>query len=271
MNGLNASLIQAGLKTTALGRRIHLFSELPSTNSYAFSLDKANMAHGTVILTEHQTAGRGRLGRRWLSPSQKNIACSIIVTDPRLEDHLTWIPLVTGLAIVETFKEDFHIKMALKWPNDIIMNGKKIGGILCENIRRDHSLGITVVGVGLNINTTPSDFSVELLSSSTSLSIECGKAFDRNVIISLMCNRLEQWYDRLATGNIATIRSSYIAFCATVGCPIRCLKADSEEIHGEAIGIAWDGALQIKAAGNSQQEVMELRSGDITHVRELKN
>ena len=115
-DGLNAKNFQPGLRTQAIGRRAHVLAEAPSTNTLAFTLAESGEPHGTVVLAENQTAGRGRLGRSWHSPPYKNIYCSVLIIDPRLEQHLTWIPLVTGLAISEALKQVVSVKPTLKWP-----------------------------------------------------------------------------------------------------------------------------------------------------------
>ena len=124
---LKAETIRHRLTTRRLGRSLHLFEELASTNATAFTLAGSGATHGTAVLAETQTAGKGRLGRHWISPPHLNLYCSVILKEPTISRHVSWIPLVTGLALAEATRRYCDIEISLKWPNDLLYVEKKSG------------------------------------------------------------------------------------------------------------------------------------------------
>jgi len=266
-DALNAGVIQAGLRTQALGRRVHILTETPSTNTLGLTLAASGEPHGTAILAEHQTAGKGRLGRIWASPANKNIYCSIILRDPRLQQHMTWIPLVTGLAISEAIQTEQSIKPSLKWPNDLLIGNKKLGGILGESTSRGNSPSVLIIGFGVNVNAALNDFSEDLQPISTSLFQESGHPCNRNTLLASILNNLERWYDQLASNNIDAVHSAYVTDCSTLGLEVRCTLTGTREIHGRATAIGIDGSLHITPFELGAKKTIEVRSADVTHVR----
>lgn len=266
-DALNKAMIQTGLETQTLGQSIHIVTETPSTNTLAMTLAESGEPHGTVILAEHQTAGKGRLGRIWASPPNKNIYCSIILREPRLQKHLTWIPLATGLALSEAIQKTQTIIPSLKWPNDILVRNKKLGGILCESTSRGQSSSVLIVGFGVNVNAEPEDFPVDIQAASTSILQESGQLCHRNTLIASMFNHLGKWYDQLASDNIEVVKATYSAACSTLGMDVRCTLNESREIHGHATAIGNDGSLQVIPFEQRAKQTIEIHSADVTHVR----
>ncbi len=266
-DALNATVIQTGLTTQALGQSIHILTETASTNSLGMTLAASDEPDGTVILAEHQTAGKGRLGRSWVSPPNKNIYCSIILRDPRLQQHLSWIPLATGLALQEAIQTTLGIAPSLKWPNDLLIRNKKLAGILCESTSRGPSGGVFIVGFGVNVNAEREDFPAALQATATSILQESGMPFNRNILLTFIFNHLEKWYDHLASDNIIAVQSAYTAACSTLGIDVRCTLNESREIHGRATAIGRDGSLQVIPFEQGARQVIEIRSADVTHVR----
>jgi len=266
-DALNAGVIQSGLRTQALGRSLHILTETPSTNTLGLTLAESGEPHGTVILAEHQTAGKGRLGRFWASPPNKNIYCSVILRDPRLQQYMTWVPLVTGLAISEAIQSEQSIKPSLKWPNDLLIGNKKLGGILCESISRGNIPCVLIIGFGVNVNAALKDFSEDLQPISTSLFQESGHPCNRNTLLASILNHLERWYDQLASNNIDVVHSAYSAACSTLGLDVRCMLTGTREIHGRATAIGIDGSLHVTPFQQGAKKTIEIRSADVTHVR----
>jgi BirA family biotin operon repressor/biotin-[acetyl-CoA-carboxylase] ligase len=266
-DALNAGMIKEGLNTQALGRSIHILTETPSTNTLALTLAESEEPHGTVILAEHQTAGKGRLGRSWISPPHKNIYCSLILRDSRLQKHVTWIPLVTGLALSEAIHTTHTITTSLKWPNDILVGTKKIGGILCESTSRGNTTGALIVGVGVNVNSNQDDFPSELQDHTTSVLQASGQLTNRNTLLACMFNHLEKWYDQLVSHNIDAVHVAYSAACSTLGLHVRCMLTGTREIEGRATAIGRDGALQLTPFEQGVKNPIAVHSADVTHVR----
>ncbi len=260
--------VQRGLTTRHLGRPLHLFDELTSTNVTAFTMARSGASHGTVVLTESQTAGVGRLGRAWVSPPHLNLACSVILTTPALLDNASWIPLVTGLALVEAAQRASGLALSLKWPNDLLYADKKAGGVLCESAGHGSRTPVCVVGFGINVNGRVTDFPHALHSIATSLREETQQCHDRNTLLSTMLNRLESWYDHMESGHFDKIRRAYVASCGTLGRDVRVSCLDGRPIQGTAVDIGRDGALLVSAMQEGHPRTMAIRSADVEHLRQ---
>ncbi len=264
---LQAEQVQRGLTTTSLGRPLHLFDEIASTNATAFLLARSGAVHGTVILAESQTAGAGRLGRQWVSPPRLNIYCSVILNTSALSNGASWIPLVTGLALAEATRQSSGVALSLKWPNDLMRADKKIGGILCESSSHGPQLPACVMGFGVNVNARATDFPPALRSLATSLHRETLQFYDRNALIAAMLNHLERWYDHMESGQFTRIRRAYAESCGTLGREVRVSCLHGPPIHGTAVDIGSDGALLVSTMRGGQPHTVEIRSADVQHLR----
>lgn len=264
---LDAELIQQRLTTRTLGRPLHLFAELASTNATAFTLAGSGAAHGTAILAEAQTAGRGRQGRQWISPSHLNIYCSLILKHPNFSRHVSWIPLVTGLAIAEATRRTCGIEISLKWPNDLLHLEKKIAGILCESSSQGSQVSPCIVGFGVNVNCRETDFPEELRSLTTSCHQATRQFHDRNGLIADIFNRLGNWYDCVESEQFEHIRQSYEASCVTLGREVEISCLTGQTIRGTATNIGNDGALLVSTVHEGKSHTLEIRSGNVQHLR----
>lgn len=264
---LKAASIQQRLTTRSLGRPLHLFAELASTNATALTLANSGAPHGTAILAEAQTAGKGRLGRQWISPPHLNICCSLILKDPNFLRHVSWIPLVTGLAMAEATQRTCGIGISLKWPNDLLHIEKKIGGILCESASQDSRIETCVVGFGLNVNCRETDFPEALHTLATSCHQATRQFHDRNGLIADIFNQLENWYDCVASKQFERVRKSYEASCVTLGREVEIACMAGQTIRGTATAIGQDGALVVSTMREDKSHTLEIRSGDVRHLR----
>ena len=134
---LSPETLAALLPSKTLGQSLFVFEELPSTNTFALELAKNSTPHGTIVLADRQTAGRGRLQRSWFSPPGANIYGSVIFSLNMPFPSLGWIPLMAGTAIAQAIEDNTTIDITLKWPNDILIAERKVGGILCESFNRN--------------------------------------------------------------------------------------------------------------------------------------
>lgn len=255
--------IQRRLTTRSLARSLHLFDDIASTNDTAFTLARAGAANGTTVLAEHQTAGKGRLGRQWISPPHLNIYASVVLTNLQFSQNLSWMPLVTGLALAESLHESCAVDIALKWPNDLLCAGKKLGGVLCESSSQGPASVRCVVGFGINVNGRIEDFPEALRAGATSLHQETQQFFDRNILIADMFNRLESWYDDVESGRFDRIRQAYAEACATLGRDVQVTCMDGTTIQGTATAIGQDGALLVSTV----RQTVEIRAADVQHLR----
>ena len=272
---LTRDTIYSTLATTWVGRRIELFDCLPSTNREAVQLAQADVEHGTVVVAESQTAGRGRLSRTWFSPPGINLYCSIILRTARpperFTEWLSWLPLVSALAAAEAIEQVSSIHVSVKWPNDLLISERKVGGILCESGTGARSDPFQIIGIGINVNGGQDDWPADLRDSATSIRQERNVLVDRNRLLAQLLLELEHCLDELAVHGTSRLALAYHQRCSTIGITVRATLAGGEVIVGLAEGIGQDGSLRIRpqtAHPHSETpEIVTLRVADIIHVR----
>lgn len=255
------NLIQANLNTKILGREIEHFTWTKSTNEDAWELIEEGASEGTLVITDKQTAGKGRAGRSWISVPGKSLTTSLILK-PEIDSRLAgWFPLLTGIAIVDAFKE-LGLNTKLKWPNDILVNRKKLGGILCESKIQGSILEWVVIGIGLNINEQENELMANL--NATSLFIESSSSIQRELVLAKILNNLELHYNTLKENRgPKTLLKFWTERCNHVNKTVK-FEADNDIQEGIFVGINNDGAAIINCNGNETI----YNSGDI-HIIEL--
>jgi BirA family biotin operon repressor/biotin-[acetyl-CoA-carboxylase] ligase len=271
--GYDLAALQAALQTKALGRSVHYMETMESTNSAAMTLAEAGSADGSIVLAEAQTAGRGRRGRVWHSPQGRHLFCSIIYRmDDRHSTWLSWIPLASALAAAEAIVQTARLPVLLKWPNDVLVSEKKIGGILCEKVG-GQGQSVVVIGIGLNINCDHTDFPSDIDGLATSMKMEYGRSVNRTDVIAALLNRLEIRLDRLRLEGVSETLAAYVARSATIGEQVRIMLSESEYIEGLAESIGPDGCLRVRPQSVPSSEgdptLIEVRSADVMCVRKL--
>ena len=272
---LTRDTINSTLATTWVGRRIELFDSLPSTNREAVQLAQADVEHGTVVIAESQTAGRGRLSRTWFSPPGVNLYCSIILRTAhppeRLTEWLSWLPLISALAAAEAIEQVSPIRVSVKWPNDLLISERKAGGILCESGTGTRSDPFQIIGIGINVNGDEEDWPIDLRGSATSIWQERKMVVDRNRLLAQLLLELEHCLDELATHGTNRLALAYHQRCSTIGITVRATLAGGEVILGLAEGIGRDGSLRVRPQApqpeSGMPEVIHLRVADIIHLR----
>jgi len=271
-HAISVDSIRSTLATQILGRRIELFEQLPSTNLEATTLGESGVEHGTVVIADRQTAGRGRLGRTWFSPGGTNVYCSLVLRaslpSNRLSDWLSWLPLITALAAAEAIESVTSASISLKWPNDLLLSDRKVGGILCESVQASPSGPFQIVGVGINVNTKPEDFPEELRASATSLWNQTHAVVDRNRLIAQLLLELEHCVEELTEHGPQQLALAYQRRCSTLGRKVQASLADGSELTGCAESISQDGSLLVSTIpGSGPNRTVELRAADIIHLR----
>ena len=186
-------LYHTHLKTKFLGRGMKYLSQTNSTNEDAWSSFQDGSPDGTLFITDNQQEGKGRRQNNWVSTKEKSLTFSFILQPEMQLEKLGLLPLLTGVSIVEAIKSSASIQTGLKWPNDIMLNEKKMGGILVESKSGQNGLGV-VVGVGLNINESEQDIPDSLSKQATSLAIYSNSSSSRELILSAILNEFEQLY-----------------------------------------------------------------------------
>ncbi|WP_079425588.1 biotin--[acetyl-CoA-carboxylase] ligase [Clostridium oryzae] len=202
---LTASEVNPFLSTDFIGRSYYYFDSIESTNTKAKELYRADAADGSVIVSEEQTAGRGRLGRRWISPKNKGIFASILLR-PTIDPLEAYKLTVISAAAVYNALSSLNINSLIKWPNDIIIDNKKVCGILTEMSAELNLIHYIVVGIGVNVNTDLKDIPEDLQCKASSLKIQFNQTFDRQKLLAEILNHFEILYKEFLSTN--SIKSS---------------------------------------------------------------
>ena len=259
---LSAGAISQRLTTRTLGSHLIVRGEIDSTNRAAAALAENGAPHGTVLVAEAQTQGRGRLGRGWLSPPGMNLYVSILLTRSYPPSVLTWLPLVAALAVLQTVRKMTGLAAQLKWPNDVVVSHgegvRKLAGVLVEAMNQ-----AVIIGIGMNLNMPIDAFPDDLRSAATSLLIETGRSTDRAEFLAQLLWEAEQLFEEIVA-NPEVSRAAYRTACETLGKHVRVELAGSGQVEGAAEGIAADGALQIRMPDG---RLLEIRAGDVVHLR----
>ncbi|MFZ1504696.1 MAG: biotin--[acetyl-CoA-carboxylase] ligase [Nitrospira sp.] len=276
---LDIDRLQASLQTRAFGRSLRYAPSTASTNAdalaYLQQVTDPAAPHGTVMLTDCQTAGRGRRGRTWHSPPQGNLYMSVIVVpEPgakRVGPWLSWIPLCSALASADCLVSCTRLPVSVKWPNDLLIGDKKVGGILCEQTTTADKTLAVVIGIGLNINAARDSFPEELRAGVTTMAVEAGHQLDRVAILTDLLLRLEQRMDRLFHDGPSGMIDEFTRRCSTLGTTVRVTLEENGIVQGIAESIGPDGCLCVRVTSDPSptlpHRLLEVRSAEVIHVR----
>jgi BirA family biotin operon repressor/biotin-[acetyl-CoA-carboxylase] ligase len=259
---LTAWEIQAGLGTEQLGKKVHAFPNVDSTNTVAFRLAMNGAQEGEVVVVESQAAGKGRMGRRWESPPGVNIYLSIILRPPFPPNKMPLITLMTAVACAESIEEVTGVLPSIKWPNDLLIGEKKLGGILTEADLELDRINFVVVGIGINVNMPRSAFPPSIRDTATSLQEALGKQVSRVTLIQALFRRFELWYKRFKEDRGEEIRRRWEELSQIRGKEVS-VDFMGEMVQGMALEIDADGALLVQEAGGAVKRIV---AGDV-HVR----
>ncbi|MCZ7625999.1 MAG: biotin--[acetyl-CoA-carboxylase] ligase [Candidatus Methylomirabilota bacterium] len=257
---LREAEIRAGLTTRRVGTVIHLFQDVESTNDEAAALAGRDEADGALVIAERQRRGRGRLGRRWESPMGLGLYVSVILRPPIPPKSAPMLTLMGSVAGAEAIERTTGLTTALKWPNDLILHGRKVGGILGEMAVGGASLLYVILGIGINANQTEANFAGELREIATSLRIEAGHPLDRTAMARLLIESLDGWYDRLLSDGPRPILEQVRRRCLTVGRMVVARSGD-EEVSGFAVELDDLGRLVVRDATGALHHLV---AGDVT-------
>ncbi|MDA3130168.1 biotin--[acetyl-CoA-carboxylase] ligase [Aliibacillus thermotolerans] len=247
--------IKSKLQTKAIGRHIVYKKEVTSTQDIAHQLVQEGAEEGTIVIADKQTKGKGRLGRPWHSMEEKGLWFSIILRPdipPQVAPQLT---LLTAVAVQEGLERATDLPVEIKWPNDILLRGKKIAGILTEMHSELDRIQAIVVGIGLNVNQQKTDFPEELSAVATSLSMEAnGKVFQRSDVIVSVLEKYEHWYYKYLDQGFFPIKKRWEQLATTIGKEITA-KTMRKEVQGIAEGITDEGVLLIRKKDGTLESV----------------
>ncbi|MBP2029140.1 BirA family biotin operon repressor/biotin-[acetyl-CoA-carboxylase] ligase [Methanohalophilus levihalophilus] len=252
---LYPELITEGLDTDIIGTELVYYDKVQSTNDIAKQIG-SEASDGTVVIAEIQDSGRGRRGCDWCSP-EGGIWLSVILKLSMSPSHASRLTLMAGVAVAETLRK-IGVNASLKWPNDVLVGGKKICGILTEMEAEAEIINYVVIGIGINANMDPESFPDDLKKTSTTIKYELGKEIDRVIFVQSLLSTLEQHYIKFNTGSFDEILQKWIDLSDTLGKQV-CMVTPVKMYEGKAIGISEDGGLIVEMADGSKETLISGR------------
>jgi BirA family biotin operon repressor/biotin-[acetyl-CoA-carboxylase] ligase len=258
---LRQSDIKSGLKTKVVGKEVHLFSEISSTNTHAMEMALQGVPEGTVVIAETQTAGKGRLGRKWISP--KGNLCFSLILRPDVPLHLGPITTLMGAAAVASaIRNICGIEAAIKWPNDILISGKKVCGLLTEMSAEQDRIRHIVLGIGVDVNMEPGILPSDIRATTTTLASETGQTINRTSLLREILRELDSRY-QVFLKNPRDVLKEWEKFNMTIGSRVT-VSGAGETLHGLARGIDGEGRLVIRLDDGT---VRTVAAGDVTIIK----
>jgi len=258
--------IHAGLRTRWLARPLHWLEQTDSTNRVALELARQGAAAGTTVVAEGQTAGRGRLGRSFFSPAYQNLYTSIVLRPALTAAEAPALALAAAVAVADAVAESVGAPRAveIKWPNDVLLGGLKVSGLLMELGSEGSRVSHGVLGIGVNLNVDPALFPEEFRARATSLAGYLGRRVDRVAFAQHLYERLEAVLDLCAERGLAGVLPAFDAHFRMRGRRVRVENLGGQTQEGVALGIGSDGALRLGTAAGETRVL----AGDVTLSKE---
>jgi BirA family biotin operon repressor/biotin-[acetyl-CoA-carboxylase] ligase len=258
---LTAEAIAPHLETRWLGRSMRCFAELDSTNTTAREWAAVGAPHGSAVIADAQRQGRGRLGREWVSPAGRNLYVSIVLRCDVPGDRLAQVGLLAGVAVCETARR-WCPAAVIKWPNDVLVGGRKLAGTLAE-LSGAASPRVVVLGIGVNLNSEIDDFPDALRERATSLRLAADAPVARARFAGQLLTALEQRYDTWRRDGFAPIAATWRQLAPLIGERIQ-VDEPGGRVDGTVLDLDDDGALRLRLTGGGEYRVI---AGDVTVIR----
>lgn len=241
-NSVSENTIMWGLDTNWLGKNVIHKESLESTQTLAHQLALEGEKHGTIVVADEQTQGRGRVSRKWFSPKGKSISMSMILRPNILPYLAPQLTLLTATVLANVLDEHCNVKPQIKWPNDILINGKKIAGILTEMQAEQDNVLYVIIGIGMNINHEKEDIAEDIRHRATSLKIETDREWDIVPIIQRILESFEQKYDQYLIRGFKDVKETWENYGFKINERLK-IKTGNEQFEAIFRGIGEDGAL----------------------------
>ncbi|MDH7513107.1 MAG: biotin--[acetyl-CoA-carboxylase] ligase [Clostridiales bacterium] len=230
-----------------IGAVIHWYETCASTNDEAKILARQGAREGTVVIADEQTGGKGTKGRAWFSPRSRGLYASVILRPP--SGDVSLLPLVAGIAAAEAIRLSVGLEVELKWPNDVVWSGKKIGGILCESEFVGDKTQFVVLGIGLNINQSWKDFPAAIRKTAASLRMILKRRVDGERIEQSLCERLDWWYKKFVSGEKAEILRAFEAKLSFPIGKVVIVRTEKETLTGTLRGFSTGASMILEKDG----------------------
>jgi BirA family biotin operon repressor/biotin-[acetyl-CoA-carboxylase] ligase len=260
---LTPSEVRPLLRTKWMGRTIHHFHIIDSTNSKAYELALNGAEEGEVVIAESQKKGRGRLGRQWFSPFFSNLYLSIILRPKIPPYQASLITLMAAVAAAEAIYKFSRLEPLIKWPNDILLRGRKVAGLLNEIHSEMDRIHFVILGIGVNLNMDRKMFSKEIREVATSLKIEMGQTISRKAFLQSLLQELEEWYEIFLKEGATPVLKAWRERAQIKGRPVK-VTSFGETLVGVAIDVDSDVALILETEQGERKRVV---AGDVEYSR----
>ena len=247
-------------KGQTIGRDIRVFEQTTSTNDVIEKLARDGVKEGVVVFAESQTQGRGRLGRKWMSPARKGLWFSVLLRPELRPQEATQLTVASATALRNAIQEQTGLKTEIKWPNDILISGRKVAGILTELSAELDRVKYVLVGIGVDVNLNAADFPNELRGQASSLKIELGNAVSRVELAAEILGELDRVYGRILAGEFAAVAGDWEQHCATLGQRL-VIRLGERRVCGRAEALGEDGALLLRTEHGHLERIV---GGDVT-------
>lgn len=232
---------------------MHAYGTISSTQDELRRLAEAGASEGTLVVADHQTRGRGRMGRTWLDEPGANLLLSVLFRPEIPAARIPQLSLLAAVASAEALRAATDLVIGIRWPNDLQVRERKVGGILAEGAAIGEQVLYVILGIGINLNQT--EFPAELLMPATSLALEVGQALDRETLLETLLGSLDQWYARYRAEGFPPVREGWRRASATLGHWI-----NGGGVTGVAEDLDLDGALLVRTAGG---DLVRLIAGEL--------
>jgi len=250
-------------KTRIIGRDIRVFEKTTSTNDIVEKLARDGVKEGVAVFAEAQTKGRGRLGRQWVSPARKGLWFSVLLRPKLQPQAVTQLTIAAATALVRAMAGVTDSPAEVKWPNDILLCGRKVAGVLTEMSAELDSVKYVILGIGVNVNQTPGELPAELRKPATSLRIETGRCQMRAELATAILRELDQDYARIGGGQFEALADEWEARCTTIGREVT-IQVGERRLQGRAESLDSDGALLLRTQHGHLERVV---GGDVSMAR----
>jgi BirA family transcriptional regulator, biotin operon repressor / biotin---[acetyl-CoA-carboxylase] ligase len=243
-----------------IGRDIQVFGETTSTNDLADKLGRDGVAEGIVVFAESQTRGRGRLGRAWFSPAGKGLWFSVLLRPEMRPQTATQMTVAVATSTVRAIRAHTGIAPEIKWPNDVLVGGKKLAGVLTEMSAELDRIKYMVLGIGLDVNLSSNDLPAELRGVATSLLIETRQSWRRADLAGAILAELDRDYSRIRSDRFSELAEEWERYCSTLGQQVA-INIGGRIVHGRAESLDDDGALLLRTEHGHLERIV---GGDVT-------
>ncbi len=249
--------LRRGLKAKVFGSKIYTFQTIDSTNNCIKALANVGANEGVVVFAEQQTAGRGRMGRSWLSQPEENLTFSVLLRPHISAEAINLLPLYVAIAVAQAIENVTGLHVECKWPNDLLIEKKKVAGILIEGSLRQNQLDYVVIGLGVNVNQL--QFGNGLLQKATSLRLETGREFDRARLLREILHSLETHYVQAVENEFKSVVPFWMSRTSMINKSI-VVSQGGDVIAGIVKGLSNEGGLILQTNGKTQT----MFAGDVT-------